>query len=198
VEIARAAAGRHRIAWPSPGEPLVALEPSPAEVEAHAEALAAGYNDPHNRAMMAHSATMSAAEVVEHYASLAAAGGRPFLLFEGEALAGDADLRRIEGGRAELAILVAARAAQGRGLGTRFGIMLHGFAFRALGLDRVYVTIVPANAASRRLFEKLGYQPDTSPAARAYADEDTDVSMSLARVDFERAHPLPGLRIEAR
>jgi RimJ/RimL family protein N-acetyltransferase len=57
---------------------------------------------------------------------------------------------------------------------------------------------VPANAASRRLFEKLGYRPDASPAARAYADEDADVSLSLARADFERAHPLPDFRIELR
>ena len=57
-----------------------------------------------------------------------------------------------------------------------------------LDLRRVYVGIVPANAASRRLFEKLGYRVDDSPAARAYADEETDVTMSVDRAAFEAAH----------
>jgi RimJ/RimL family protein N-acetyltransferase len=189
---------RVRIEWSSQGEVLAAVEPTPAEVAAGAGELAAAYNDAHNRVMMAHTAEMSAAEVVAHYASMAQAGARPFLLLRDGALAGDADLRHIAGGRAEFAILVAARAAQGRGLGTRFALMLHAFAFRALGLQRVYVTIVPGNAASRRLFEKLGYQPDDTPGARAYADDETDVSLSIARADFERAHPLPDVQITAR
>ena len=41
--------------------------------------------------------------------------------------------------------MIAARATQGRGLGARFAIMLHAFGFGPLGLDRIYVGIVPAN-----------------------------------------------------
>jgi RimJ/RimL family protein N-acetyltransferase len=191
-------AGKLRVEWDVAGDALAAVEPSPAEVAEAAAALAAAYDDPHNRAMMALSQAMTAAEVVAHYASLAPPGVRPFLLLRNGVLAGDADLRHIEGGRAELAILIAARADQGKGLGTRFALMLHAFAFRALGLDRVYVTIVPRNAASLRLFEKLGHRLDESPAARAYADDPTDVSLSVARADFERAHRLDGIRILGR
>jgi RimJ/RimL family protein N-acetyltransferase len=189
---------RFRIAWSAGGEELVAVEPSPAEVAAHADVLADAYNERHNRTMLAHSAEMSPADVVDHYAAMVAASARPFLLFRAGALAGDADLRHIERDRAEFAILIAARAAQGHGLGTRFALMLHAFAFRTLGIERLYVTIVPANAASRRLFEKLGYQPDTSREARAYTDAETDVSLSLAREDFERMHPNDAVRVERR
>jgi ribosomal-protein-alanine N-acetyltransferase len=188
----------YRLEWRLGDDVLVAIEPLPAEVESHAEALAAAYNEAHNRAMMAHSTEMSPSDVVEHYASMAAAGARAFLLFRDGVLAGDADLRHVEPRRAELAILIAARAAQGRGLGTRFALMLHAFAFRELRLERVYVTIVPANTASLRLFEKLGYQPDATPEARAYADDAADVSLSLARGEFERAHALDDVRMERR
>jgi RimJ/RimL family protein N-acetyltransferase len=187
-------ATRVRAEWSVEGEVLAAVEPTPTEVAAAAETLAAGYNDPHNRVMMANTTEMSAADVNAYYASMREAGARTFLLLRDGALAGDADLRHVEGRHGELAILVAARAAQGRGLGTRFALMLHAVAFRALDLERVYVTIVPGNVASRRLFEKLGYGIDDSPEARAYAD-DTDVSLSIARSDFERAHPLSDVRI---
>jgi RimJ/RimL family protein N-acetyltransferase len=120
------------------------------------------------------------------------------LLFRDGALAGDADLRHIEAGHAEFAILVAARAAQGRGLGTAFARMLHVFAFRTLGLERVYVTILPENLASLRMFDKLGYRRDESPEARAHVDHPTDLSLSLARADFERSGPLDEVRIEPR
>lgn len=186
---------RVRVEWSVGGAVLAAVEPTPAEVAAAAETLSDAYNDPHNRVMMANTTEMSAADVAAHYAAMREAGARPFLLFRDGALAGDADLRHIGGGRAELAILVAARAAQGRGLGTRFALMLHAVAFRALDLQRVYVSIVPGNVASRRLFEKLGYHQDDSPEARAYADDATDVSLSIARSDFERAHPLPDVHL---
>jgi RimJ/RimL family protein N-acetyltransferase len=101
---------------------------------------------------------------------------------------GDADLRGIGGGHAELAIMIGDRALQGRGLGTAFGVMAHALAFRTLGLTRTYVSILPENAASRRLFERLGYVLDDTPAARAIADEPTDVTMSLERARFESAH----------
>src|SRR2546423_1318745 len=56
-----------------------------------------------------------------------------------------------------------------------------------LRVTRTYVPILPENGASRRLFERLRYATDTSPAARAIADESSDVTMSLDRERFERA-----------
>ena len=92
---------------------------------------------------------------------------------------GDADFRNIEDGSGEFAIMIGGRASQGRGLGTRFGLMLHAFGFGTLGLERIYISVIPANAASRRLFEKLGYQIDDSPEAREFIDEESDIIMSL-------------------
>jgi len=115
-------------------------------------------------------------------------GGEQFFLYRGEAFAGDADLREHLGREGELAILIASRGEQGKGLGTRFAIMLHALAFRVMELERVYVTILPQNAASRRLFAKIGYAVDDSSEARGYVDEELDVSMSIGRHDFERAH----------
>ena len=100
---------------------------------------------------------------------------------------GDADFRNVEDGTGEFAIMIGGRASQGRGLGTRFGLMLHGFGFGTLGLERIYISVIPANGASRRLFEKLGYQIDDSPEAREFIDEESDITMSLARPAFEQA-----------
>jgi len=174
---------RYRIEQRAADGVLVALEPTAEEVREHAPALAAAYNDPHNSAMMGNTTAMSPLDVIDHFASLRASGGRPFLLLDGGALAGDADLRHIERGQAEMAILVAPRAAQGR-----FARMLHALGFGTLGLERVFVTILPQNAASLRLFEKLGYALDASAEARAFAEGPSDVSLSLARAAFEQVH----------
>ena len=170
------------------GERLRACEPTRAQVTEAAPRLAAFYNDPHNRAMLAHAAELSVADVVAHYRRLSGDGARAFLLEVDGRLVGDADLRHIQRGRGEVAILVGDRQVQGRGLGTRFGVMLHAFAFRALGLRRLYASIIPANAASLRLFEKLGYERDDSPAARRTIDAPDDVTLSLAAERFESVH----------
>jgi RimJ/RimL family protein N-acetyltransferase len=167
---------------------LRAFEPTPAQVAAAAPRLAAFYNEPHNRAMLAHTADLDVSDVVAHYARLARPRGYAFLLERDGALVGDADLRRVERERAEAAILVGERAAQGQGLGLRFGVMLHAFAFRAMGLPCVYASIIPANEASLRLFGKLGYERDDTPVARGYADEVEDVTLSLTRETFEARH----------
>ncbi len=180
-------APRWSIEWTRATETLRVLEPNDAQVLALAPRLALYYNDPHNRAMMAHTQEMSIADVVEHYALLRAEQGCPLMLFAGDRLVGDADLRGIGDGRAELAIMLGERALQGRGLGTAFGVMAHALAFRTLGLARTCVSILPENVASRRLFERLGYILDDSPAAREIADEPTDITMSLERARFERA-----------
>ena len=89
---------------------------------------------------------------------------------------------------AEFAFMIAAPTAQGKGLGTRFALMVHAFGFRSLELTCIYASVVPHNTASRRVFEKLGYVVDDSPAARAYADEPTDIVLALDRQTFETLH----------
>jgi RimJ/RimL family protein N-acetyltransferase len=179
---------RYRIAWSTPTGELVAIEPRPEELARHARALAAAYNDPHNAPMLGHTEAMTEDDVIEHYASVADAGGHNFLVLRDGALVADADLRHVAGGAAELAFMVAAVTAQGQGLGTRIAMMLHAFGFAELGLDRIYASIIPGNAASRRVFDKLGYAVDASPAARAYADEPGDITMVVERAAFERTH----------
>jgi RimJ/RimL family protein N-acetyltransferase len=175
----------YEVEWRRDGDLLTAIEPTAAELRAAAAPLAAFYNDGHNSQMLAHEEALSPADVTAHYRRLRAQRGHPFLLQRNGGLAGDGDLRNVVPPTGELAILIGARSEQGRGLGTRFAIMLHAFAFRTLGLERVLISIIPANVGSRRLFEKLGYTPDDSPAARAIADEATDLTLSLARPTFE-------------
>jgi len=76
--------------------------------------------------------------------------------------------------------------------------MVHACAFSGLGLHRVYASIAPANRASRRVFEKLGYLVDVSPEARMFADEPGDVTMVIGRSAFESKHAvtLRQLRID--
>ena len=123
---------------------------------------------------------------------------RAFLLYVDGQLAGDADLRGIAGGAAEFAFLIAAKSAQGKGLGTRFARALTAFGFRDLGLHHVYASVVPVNVASARVFSKLGFVVDESEAARRYADEPEDITFSIDRATFEAANAalLADLRIE--
>ena len=179
---------RFAIDLASEGERLRASEPTRAQVAVAAPGLAAFYNEPHNRAMLGHAADLSEADVVAHYRRLAGDGARAFLLELDGRLVGDADIRHIDRGHGEIAILVGDRSVQGRGLGTRFGVMVHAFAFRGLGLRRVYASIIPANAASLRLFEKLGYERDDSPAARRTMDAPDDFTGALAGARFEELH----------
>lgn len=167
---------------------LRAFEPTPHEVRGAAARLSSYYNDEHNRAMLTHEEDMSPEEVVEHYTESRAAGDRLFLLEQDGVLIGDADFRQFDAESAEYAIMIGARNLQGRGLGKKFTTMLHAWAFRGLHLARVYVTILPANGPSIRLFQQLGYQPDSSPRARDLIDEDDDVTLSIDRAAFEKQH----------
>jgi len=196
-----------QIAWVTPAGRLVAIEPRPDEVMRHAGALSAAYNDPRNAPLLGHTDDVDEDDVVGHYSDVAEAGGHNFLVFveqsetgggdpDGLALAADADLRKVGGGAAEFAFMVASPAAQGKGLGTRVALMIHAFGFRRLRLERIYASIIPGNAASRRVFEKLGYQVDASPAARAYADEPDDVTMGIDRAAFEHSHAQAMAEIE--
>jgi RimJ/RimL family protein N-acetyltransferase len=179
---------RWSVTWPTPNGVLRAYEPREAEIAMAAPILASFYNEAYNRAMMDNSQAMSTDEVAEHFASLRQRGGKPFLLERDGDLVGDADLRHIAAASAEFAILVGWRPEQGKGLGTRFATLLHAFAFTRLELERIFVSIIPANIPSQRLFAKLGYQPDDSPAARAFADQASDLTFSLARAAFLSAH----------
>ena len=189
-----------RIDWASDVGALAAIEPTLADIARHADELAAGYNEPANAKLMGHAEHISETEVVDHYEAMLDDGARAFLLYVDGALAGDADLRGITGGACEFAFMIAAKGQQGKGLGTKFALMIHAFAFAKLGLDRVYASIVPENVASRRVFEKLGYWLDDSPAAREFADEPGDVTMVIDRATFERVHAatLPHLKIGMR
>ena len=176
------------VEWKQGAQTLLAIEPDDDELRRAAPELAAFYNDGHNRLMMGHDdEPHTASDVVSYYEELRAEGGRPFLLQVDGVLMGDADFRNVEDGAGEFAIMIGGRASQGRGLGTRFALMLHAFGFGTLGLERSYISVIPANLASRRLFEKLGYQIDDSPEAREFIDEESDLTMSLARPTFERA-----------
>jgi RimJ/RimL family protein N-acetyltransferase len=177
------------------GDRLRAVEPTRRELAEAAARLASFYNDPHNRAMLAHDEDLSARDVVAHYGALAREGARAFFLELEGRLVGDADLRNVNRQRAEAAILVGDRSMQGRGLGTRFGIMLHAFAFDTLKLRRTYASIIPANAGSLRLFEKLGYRPDESRLARRFADEPSDVTLSLDADRFRSLHGAVAARV---
>jgi RimJ/RimL family protein N-acetyltransferase len=177
-----------RIDWQTEVGTLLAFEPTTAELSAHSEALSVGYNDPANAELMGHAALISPAEVIDSYAESIAGGMRAFLLFLDGAFAGDGDLRNIRGTAAEFAFMIATPTAQGKGLGTRFALMIHAFGFQRLGLQRIYASVVPHNVASRRVFEKLGYVQDDSPAAREYAEEPDDVTLVLDRDTFVRMH----------
>jgi ribosomal-protein-alanine N-acetyltransferase len=184
-----------QVEWSTPHGQLRALEPTLAEVARHAGVLAAAYNDPHNAPLLGHTERLEEADVLDHYRSLLDQGAHPFLLFCDDALVGDGDLRGISDGAAEFAFLIAAPAAQGKGLGTRFATMIHALGFGPLALDRIYASIVPANTASRRVFEKLGYEVDDSPAARAYAD-DGDLVMAIDRPRFSHQHAAEIARLQ--
>jgi RimJ/RimL family protein N-acetyltransferase len=170
------------------------------EVIACSKALAIAYNDPHNAALLGHVEELDEFDVVEHYEDLRDTGARPFFLYLGGELAGDGDLRGIAGGTAELAFMIAARSAQGKGLGTRFALGLTAFGFRQLDLHHVYASVAPQNVASIRVFEKLGFVLDESIIARGYADEPEDTTFSIDRETFEsvNAAALAALRIEPR
>jgi RimJ/RimL family protein N-acetyltransferase len=62
-----------------------------------------------------------------------------------------------EAGIGEIAYVVAP-AARGRGIATGAVRLLSEWAFAELGLERLQLSIHPANMASRRVAEKAGYQ----------------------------------------
>ena len=168
-------------------------EPGAPELEAAAPRLSAWYNEPQNRALLTNEQELSPADVHAHYAAMRAAGDRPFLFYKDGALVGDGDLRgfasREAGPEAEYALLIGEHGAKGRGLGTRFSLMVLHFAFGALGLARVFASVIPKNTGSLRMFEKLGFHVDASLAGRRYAEHAHDVCLRLDAAEFARLHP---------
>ncbi|HEY4177348.1 MAG TPA: GNAT family protein [Kofleriaceae bacterium] len=181
-------ASRFRIEWQTEVGQLCATEPAIADVARHAAQLAAGYNDPRNAELMGHTEPLSEADVVDHYEDSMEDGARAFLLFLDGQLVGDGDLRGLRDGAAEFAFMIAAPSIQGKGLGTRFAIMIHAFGFAHAGLDRIYASVVTQNVASRRVFEKMGYHVDDSDEARSFADDPDDIVLLITRETFERQH----------
>jgi RimJ/RimL family protein N-acetyltransferase len=177
------------------GDRLRAVEPTRPEIAKAAARLASFYNDPHNREMLAHDEDLSARDVIAHYGALEKEGAHAFFLELDGRLVGDADLRNVNRQRAEIAILIGDRSVQGRGLGTRFGIMIHAVAFGPMKLRRTYASIIPSNAGSLRLFEKLGYRQDDTPIARRFADDPTDVTLSLDSDRFRDLHGSVAMRV---
>jgi RimJ/RimL family protein N-acetyltransferase len=190
---------RVRIEWSTAHGELVAVEPTLDEVRDHVRELATAYNDAHNAPLLGHDTEISQSDVLDHYTRLSDDGARAFLLYLGGVLVGDADIRGIEHRAGEFAFMIAAPSAQGKGLGTAFAIMIHAFGFAKLPIDRLYASIIPANVASRRAFEKLGYQLDDSDAARELADPG-DIVMSIDRETFAHRHAarIGEIRIRAR
>lgn len=169
---------------------------TPADVSPFARQLADAYNDPRNSALLGNTQLLTTDDVLDHYAALQPPGAYAFVLLAGGELAGDGDLRGIANGAGELAFLIASPHAQGKGLGTRFAIMMHAFAFQPLGLDRLYASVRPENTASLRVFQKLGYIAD---ASTTYGDEG-DIVLRADRATFVRQHAaaLAEIRVAVR
>jgi RimJ/RimL family protein N-acetyltransferase len=175
---------RYALEWLASEPRLRLVEPTRAEVRKHADALAGYYNEPTNRALLTNEQDFEADDVVDQFDGMWEAGDRPFLLYVGQDLIGDCDLRNVEKDSAEYAILVGPRATQAKGLGTRFSTMVLALAFGPLAMSRIYAAIRPENAGSLRMFEKVGYERDETPLARRYAEEADDVCVSIGAERF--------------
>jgi ribosomal protein S18 acetylase RimI-like enzyme len=116
----------------------------------------------------------------------AARRGRPFVALEGEELVGvvvffgpDAEGKTVAGaGEAELAKLVVAAAARGRGVGRALGERCTELA-REAGAEGIALWSRPYQAAGHRLYESLGYRrrPERD-------DEDGDGRRLIFRLDL--------------
>jgi RimJ/RimL family protein N-acetyltransferase len=175
------------VRWLREGVLYRAIEPSARLVDEHADTLLAWYNLPSNAAMMGNTVEMSRDDVVEYWATVTERAARGFLLFVDDDLAGDAELRNLTRERAEFSIMIGSN--QGRGLGATFSAMVHVFAFRALGVERIYVQPKPENVRVQRMELRLGYAIDNSPEARALVDDQRDVTMSISRRVFAEKNP---------
>lgn len=178
--------------WADHGGAWRIAEPDEAALQTAAPLLSAWYNEPRNRALLTNEQDLSPEDVVAHYAAMRTAGDRPFLFYKDGALVGDGDLRGFgayeAGPEAEYALLIGEHRIKGRGLGTRLSHLVLHLAFGPLGLARVFASVIPENKGSLRMFEKLGFQVDPSPAGRRYAEHERDVCLRLEAGEFARLH----------
>jgi RimJ/RimL family protein N-acetyltransferase len=178
-----------RLAWKEQGRPFEAVEPDAPMVEEHADTLLRWYNARENASMMNGSGAMSRADVLEFWRELRSSGAHGFLSFVGGALVGDMDIRAIRGRSGEFAIMIGDDANKGRGIGKALARMIHVFAFRELGIERLFVSPRRDNVRVLALEAFLGYQRDDGPEARERADEDPScATYSLAGDEFRRRH----------
>lgn len=178
--------------WVDSGDAYRIAEPDEEALLAAAPLLSAWYNEPQNRALLTNEHELSPEDVIAHYAAMRAAGDRPFLFTKDAALVGDGDLRGLAayeaGPEAEYALLIGEHGTKGRGLGTRFSLLVLHLAFGPLGRSRVFASVIPKNKGSLRMFEKLGFDVDGTPAGRRYAEHEHDVCLRLEAGEFARLH----------
>lgn len=157
-------------------------------LQLHSNWLAQCYNEPYNQEMMGNSQCFTSENVIEYYQESWQKGNLMFLLFVGDEIVGDADYRNCSKGCAEFVIMIGSRNWQGKSLGTNFGIMLHHFAFDFFQFKKIYSTILPQNKVSIKLFNKLGYSIDNTPAAKKFADSDVDLCFSISDNQFNNRY----------
>ncbi len=179
---------RVRLAWNRGGHAFEAIEPDVELLERHADRLRDWYNAPENATMMDGSADMSREDVLDFWRDLRAAGGRGFLGFVDGVLVGDADIRGRRRKTAEFAVMIGGAEHKGRGIGRTISEMVHVFAFRELGLRRLYVPPRRDNVRVHALNAFLGYERDDSAAARAFADSPDCETYSLSAGTFRLGH----------
>lgn len=176
------------LAFERGGRSFVAVELDDEALRSHASQLRDWYNAVENASMMGGATDTEDADVLAFVRDLRAAGGRWFLLTVDGAPVGDMDLRSVTERTAEFAIMIGDTDRKGQGLGATFATMLHVFAFRDLGLARIYVQPRRENVRVQRLELSLGYMPDDSPEARSHADDDDVVTMSIGSEEFRARH----------
>ncbi|MCW5834871.1 MAG: GNAT family N-acetyltransferase [Labilithrix sp.] len=187
-----------RLTWDREDRSFEAVEPDAALVARFADRLRDWYNAHDNASMMDGSGVMTRDDVVEFWRDLRASGGRGFLGFVDGRLVGDADLRSIGDGAAEFALMIGPAAEKGRGIGRTLASMIHVFAFRELGLERVFVPPRRDNHRVHALNAFLGYERDESPRARAFADGPDAETFSLAAATFRDKHRAAWREVEVR
>lgn len=185
-----------RLAWPADNRLVEAIEPDEDLVERNAERLRDWYNDPDNASMMDGCGTMSTEDVVDFWRTLRNDRGRGFFAFENGVLVGDADLRQVRDGAAEFALMIGPAEAKGRGVGRALAILVHVFAFRELGLPRLFVPPRRDNVRVHALNRFLGYEPDDGQLARAFGDEPSCQTYSLSARAFREKHAAAWCEVE--
>jgi RimJ/RimL family protein N-acetyltransferase len=179
---------RARLTWTWGGHIFEAIEPDDALVAEHAVVLRDWYNAADNAVMMDGSGDMTEDDVRVFWRELRSNGGRGFFGFVDGVLVGDADLRNVSATAAEFAIMIGDAAQKGRGVGRTLATIVHVFAFRELGLRRLFVPPRHDNVRVHALNAFLGYTRDDSAEARAYADGPDCETYSLASAEFQAAH----------